>query len=137
MPTPSPGAPGTARARWNHVGEESREFAARSQVGASPLDKRRGPATTPAPVNAAAAKLQVPAQGTASVRQNAVPQVWAMTIEVAGKQRSRLEMFVWCRCGARHAHRAPVTFVAGVRRGPCGMKYVVRAAVVLNDTVAA
>ncbi len=60
------------------------------------------------------------------------PQVWAECHEVAGRDRFRLELFVMCVCGHRHAHRAPVGFISGLRRGPCGARYVVRAAVVLE-----
>ena len=64
-------------------------------------------------------------------RQNRRPlQVWAERVVVAGRDRFRLELLVWCTCGNRHAHRAPLNFTAGLRRGPCGARYIVHAGVV-------
>ena len=63
-------------------------------------------------------------------RQNRTFHVWAERVVVAGRDRFRLELLVWCTCGNRHVHRAPLDFVAGVRRGPCGARYVVHAGAV-------
>ncbi len=66
----------------------------------------------------------------AAPRDKSCPRhVWAQVIEVAGRDRSRLELVVWCVCGRQHMHRASMDFIAGVRRGPCGARYVVHAVV--------
>ena len=81
-------------------------------------------------------RARVCTKNTATNRRNRPLQVWAERVVVAGRDRFRLELLVWCPCGHRHVHRAPVDFIAGARRGPCGARYIVRAGVTAEQAVA-
>ena len=94
-----------------------------------PTAQRRPAGNETAPVQMD--RTRVCTEDTATNRQNRRSlQVWAERVEVAGRDRFRLEPLVWCVCGRRHMYRAPVDFIAGLRRGPCGAKYIVHAGVV-------
>lgn len=93
--------------------------------------QRRGPATTPAPVNATAAKLQVPLQGMAR-RSISEPRhvLCAGTYLVTGRSgRQRLLLVVGqCPfCSRTHVHYAPAGFESARRGASCGHVYVVHA----------
>lgn len=97
--------------------------------------QRRGPATTPAPMNATAAKLQVPLQSTTRRPVAASRHVLADATHVvtarSGRQRLVLVISHCPLCRSSHMHFAPVGFECARRGANCGRgSYVLHAPVV-------